>query len=937
MYQRFTPHAPGDRSSGYGAHPGRAGWTGEYRGEYSWETIERPPQGRLATAVQIAIMLAAGPVMHRFVGPPRLPAPWQDLWRGLLALLDGHRIWSFLTGPGPTYVDIAQVAPWVFLVFWLLWLYVVVVVALQAALALADLVTRGAAWVRSLQAVVDRVTLPQLRRLAHGAVVATAVMQLTARPAGADSGLQPPTAAAVVLPDPDFAAAAADAAQPAETERVAKYTVVSGDNLWEIAERFYGSGWDHTRIVDANEGRRMADGRMFSGRASTIIHPGWVLDLPMPDVRIEQREGHTEYVIQPSETLAGIATRFLGDEYRWPEIYEPNRASAANLWSVGASTRADQVWPQRRIVLPAALLREATESAEAIGGPSGFEAPQSNSREPSEPAHGAIRMVALPESAFDGGNAAPDTVAPPAALAVDSRALGDGMSGSGAAEAAETAGVRTVGTGPLPAPPPPPPPPPPLPLFPSPAAALAGAAFSVGALAGGTTVLASRRLRRSLDEPPVRLVPAQPEQPRRATLKPSRRSISTFAPATPTGRTPSGVAGTLEFPLPNTWPAAPAAPAAPPRVGHTDGGSGPARQQQPDQPAAVGPFGISEAASPASRADDAVPRAPEASMAAGASAHALPVSQPPPLAVGEARASHEVRIWLQCFGGLRVTARTSEGERELSHQAGGTAHHKPWAILVYLACQPGGAAPADKILDTFWDGETDPRDSNRVLRVSLARLRKLIRSQVPGLPGDAEIVRSERDGIRRLDARHVGSDVQRFAELCERAATLPPDQALPLYEEAFHLYRGDLLVDSQFTWIHERVFDGDGLTPRERLREAYRRVVNALAVLYRRGGRIGEAIVLYEGLLRAEPTLEAVSRELYRCYEQLEDLPSLLRTHARLRRALRESFGEEGTIDAAHCAPQPETERVFRQVEEALRKRAVGEGTRGTQANRLAA
>ncbi|HEU5317136.1 MAG TPA: LysM peptidoglycan-binding domain-containing protein, partial [Chloroflexota bacterium] len=527
MYQRFTPQAPGERSSGYGAHPGRGGWVGEYRRECSWETCERPPQGRLATVVQVAIMLAAGPAMYRFVGPPRPPVPWHDLWRGLLTLLDGHRIWSFLTGPGPTYVDIAQVAPWVFLAFWLLWLYVVVMVVLQASLAVADLATRGAAWVRALQAVVDRVTLPQLRRLAHGAVVATAVMQLTARTAGAESpGLQPPAASAVaLLPDPDraaAAAAAADAAQPTQTERVAKYTVAPGDNLWEIAERFYGSGWDHTRIVDANEGRRMADGRVFSGRASSIIHPGWVLDLPMPDVLLEQREGRTEYVVQPSETLAGIATRFLGDEYRWPEIYEPNRASATDLWSVGASTRADQLWPQRRIVLPAELLREAADSVGAAEGLTGLEALRGDSRDVGGHVCAPIRVVAPPESAFDGGSAAPTTAAPPGMLAADVPASGDHLSGSGATEVVETAGVRTVGAGPVPVLPSPLPPLPPL--FPSPAAVLAGAAFSAGALAGGTTVLASRRLRRSLDEPPVRLVPARPEPVRRATLKPSQVS-----------------------------------------------------------------------------------------------------------------------------------------------------------------------------------------------------------------------------------------------------------------------------------------------------------------------------------------------------------------------------------------------------------------------------
>jgi hypothetical protein len=61
------------------------------------------------------------------------------------------------------------------------------------------------------------------------------------------------------------------------------------------------------------------------------------------------------------------------------------------------------------------------------------------------------------------------------------------------------------------------------------------------------------------------------------------------------------------------------------------------------------------------------------------------------------------------------------------------------------------------------------------------------------------------------------SDVLRFTQLCEATAKRPPEQALPLYEEAFHLYRGELLADTPYTWTDERVFDCDGLTPRERL------------------------------------------------------------------------------------------------------------------------
>ena len=47
------------------------------------------------------------------------------------------------------------------------------------------------------------------------------------------------------------------------------YTVVSGDTLWAISERFYGDGSKYQRIADA------------SGISNPdLIHPGQVLTIP---------------------------------------------------------------------------------------------------------------------------------------------------------------------------------------------------------------------------------------------------------------------------------------------------------------------------------------------------------------------------------------------------------------------------------------------------------------------------------------------------------------------------------------------------------------------------------------------------------------------------------------------------------------------------------
>jgi LysM repeat protein len=77
-------------------------------------------------------------------------------------------------------------------------------------------------------------------------------------------------------PPPEAAAESAAAGEPAVKEAAEEttpeprtYTVVSGDTLWAIAERFYGDGNKYQVIADA------------SGVANPdLIHPGQVLTIP---------------------------------------------------------------------------------------------------------------------------------------------------------------------------------------------------------------------------------------------------------------------------------------------------------------------------------------------------------------------------------------------------------------------------------------------------------------------------------------------------------------------------------------------------------------------------------------------------------------------------------------------------------------------------------
>lgn len=67
-----------------------------------------------------------------------------------------------------------------------------------------------------------------------------------------------------------------------------RYTVVSGDTLWGIAERFYGSGTEYRRIASANSDQI---------KNPNLIYPGQVLTIPArDDLPAEQPKGWGEQI-----------------------------------------------------------------------------------------------------------------------------------------------------------------------------------------------------------------------------------------------------------------------------------------------------------------------------------------------------------------------------------------------------------------------------------------------------------------------------------------------------------------------------------------------------------------------------------------------------------------------------------------------------------------
>jgi len=311
------------------------------------EPTLKPRRARVRLVGLIAIMLAAGYGLRAIAGPPRVPSRLPTPADVAAAL-------------GGSVVPLDALAGVLVALAWLSWLWIVGSLAIELLVVGAESAAEGAAWVRGLRAVANRLTLPLARRAVAAAfavqVLSRGVGVAAAEPLGVEE-------AALVAPterrdDNSSAGGPVRAAPPAGT-----YLVGAGDTLWSISESAYGSGDEYRRLVDANVGRRMPDGHLFS--ATGVIQPGWLLEVPDADWGVDEVEGQRWYTVKPGDTLMGIAARILADEGRWRDLFELNKG-AARLGTDRTLSDPDLIWPGLRLRLPAEQLElESDQSADA--------------------------------------------------------------------------------------------------------------------------------------------------------------------------------------------------------------------------------------------------------------------------------------------------------------------------------------------------------------------------------------------------------------------------------------------------------------------------------------------------------------------------------------------------------------------------------------------
>lgn len=119
------------------------------------------------------------------------------------------------------------------------------------------------------------------------------------------------------------------------TELAEKVTVAKGDNLWKIAEKQYGSGYNWVDIAKENNLKNASQ-----------INEGQELKLPKTAVRVVEQPKVAQmttlpaiesdrYTVVKGDHLWNIAVRAYGDGYKWVEIAKLNEITRPSYIEVG--------------------------------------------------------------------------------------------------------------------------------------------------------------------------------------------------------------------------------------------------------------------------------------------------------------------------------------------------------------------------------------------------------------------------------------------------------------------------------------------------------------------------------------------------------------------------------------------------------------------------
>ena len=103
------------------------------------------------------------------------------------------------------------------------------------------------------------------------------------------------------------------------------YVTQEGDDLWHIAEKFYGSGFNAYDISLAN---RISDSSNLEVGIKLVIPQVTPRQTTIGDISATSTSQVTyvenKYIVQPGDSLSIIAQKVYGDLFAWPSIMNAN-------------------------------------------------------------------------------------------------------------------------------------------------------------------------------------------------------------------------------------------------------------------------------------------------------------------------------------------------------------------------------------------------------------------------------------------------------------------------------------------------------------------------------------------------------------------------------------------------------------------------------------
>ena len=111
------------------------------------------------------------------------------------------------------------------------------------------------------------------------------------------------------------------------------HTVVAGETLWSIAEKYYGSGFNWVDISNANNLDN--PGAIEAGQKLTIPDVTPKLTTAVKEASDTDVISGATYEVVKGDNLWNIAVRAYGDGYRWVEIARENNLVNPDLIHAG--------------------------------------------------------------------------------------------------------------------------------------------------------------------------------------------------------------------------------------------------------------------------------------------------------------------------------------------------------------------------------------------------------------------------------------------------------------------------------------------------------------------------------------------------------------------------------------------------------------------------